>query len=267
LYIAEQSQLVRWGDAPFDPAHPVQTPVKVGPDLPDLAYHGWRYMDTTPDNQLLITLGSPCNICTTEGLQGSIIKVNPQTGDHVTVATGIRHSVGVTVHPRTGVPYFTDNGADLMGDDTPPGEINALSVEGSNYGFPWYGGGHDRTPDFEDVTPPESLIFPVMDMQPHAAGLGFIFYQGDMLPATYKGSIILAQHGSWNRTFPVGYRLMHVSTATDGMPVSKQEFATGWLEKGEVTGRPVDVKELPDGSILVSDDMNGLIYRITYSAP
>jgi len=267
LYIAEQVQLVRWGDAPFDPANPVQTPVKVGPDLPDLSHHGWRYMATTSDNQLLIALGSPCNICTPEGLQGSIIKVDPQTGDYATVATGIRNSVGVTIHPQTGVPFFTDNGADMMGDDTPPGEINALTQEGANYGFPWYGGGHDRTPDFADATPPEGLVFPVMDMDPHAAGLGFIFYQGDMLPAAYKGSIILAQHGSWNRTFPIGYRLMHVMTDADGMPTSKQEFATGWLDKGDVTGRPVDVKELPDGSILVSDDMNGVIYRITYSAP
>jgi glucose/arabinose dehydrogenase len=267
LYIAEQSRLVRWGDAPFDPANPDQTPVKIGPDLPDLAHHGWRYMATTPDNQLLIALGSPCNICTPEGMQGSLIKVDPQTGDHAVVATGIRNSVGVAFNPTTGVPFFTDNGADMMGDDSPPGEMNALIDEGSSYGFPWYGGGHDRTPDFAEANVPENAVFPVMDLQPHAASLGFIFYQGEMFPPTYKGSIIVAQHGSWNRTFPVGYNLMHLGTDAEGMPVSKQDFATGWLDKGDVTGRPVDVKELPDGSILVSDDMNGLIYRITYSAP
>jgi len=266
LYIAEQHRVVRWGDAAFDIANPQQTATQIGPDLPDLWHHGWRYMATTPDNQLLVATGSPCNVCTPKPLEGEIIRLDPATGAHETIAMGIRNSVGVTIHPDNGDIYFTDNGADMMGDDTPPGEVNRLTEDGKNYGFPWYGGGHDRTPQFKDVTPPEGLVFPVMDMQPHAASLGLMFYQGDMFPASYKGSIILAQHGSWNRTFPVGYRLMHLPVGADGNPTSKAVFADGWLEKGDVTGRPVDVKELPDGSLLVSDDMSSMIYRITYSA-
>jgi glucose/arabinose dehydrogenase len=266
LYIAEQHRVVRWGDAAFDVANPVQTATQIGPDLPDLWHHGWRYMATTPDNQLLVATGSPCNVCTPKELEGSIIRLDPATGAFETIATGIRNSVGVTIQPSTGVAFFTDNGADMMGDDTPPGELNRLSEDGKDYGFPWYGGGHDRTPDFKDATPPEGLVFPAMDMQPHAASLGFVFYQGDMFPASYKGSIILAQHGSWNRTFPVGYRLMHLPVGADGNPTSKAVFADGWLVKGDATGRPVDVKELPDGSLLVSDDMGSVIYRITYSA-
>lgn len=264
LYIAEQHRVARWGDAPLDINNPAPEGVQVGPDLPDLWHHGWRYMTTSADGKLLVGTGAPCNVCMLRPLEGAIIRIDPATGDHETIATGIRNTVGITVHPETGVPWFTDNGADMMGDDSPPGELNVLAEEGKNYGFPWYGGGKDRTPQFMQETPPEGLVFPAMDMQAHAAGLGLMFYTGDMFPAAYKGSVFLAQHGSWNRTFPVGYRVMQVVMGPDGMPIAKQPFAEGWLKKGDVTGRPVDVQELPDGSVLVSDDMNGLVYRITY---
>jgi glucose/arabinose dehydrogenase len=264
LYIAEQHRVTRWGDAPLDINNPAKEGVQVGPDLPDLWHHGWRYMTTSADGKLLVGTGAPCNVCKLRPLEGSIIRIDPATGVHETIATGIRNTVGITIHPETGQPWFTDNGADMMGDDIPPEELNVLVEDGKSYGFPWYGGGRERTPQFSEETAPEGEVFPVMEFQAHSANLGLMFYTGDQFPAAYKGSVLIAQHGSWNRTFPVGYQIVQVVMGPDGMPIAQQPFAAGWLEKGDVTGRPVDVQQMPDGSVLVSDDMNGLVYRITY---
>ena len=216
---------------------------------------------------LYVTLGAPCNVCHLDGLEGSIIRVNPETGAHEMIATGVRNSVGITFQPGTDIAFFSDNGADMMGDDSPQEELNILAVDGQNYGFPWYGGGRDRTPDMKSETPPDGLVFPVAEMQAHAAALGFVFYQGDMFPAAYQGNVILAQHGSWNRTFPVGYRLVRLELTDDNRLAENTVFADGWLKKGRAWGRPVDIKELPDGSLRVSDDGANVIYRITYEAP
>lgn len=264
LYIAEQRRVIRWGNRPFDPATPAQQPVKVGPDLPDKAHHGWRYMAAGPDGALYVTLGSPCNVCMPQGLEGSIIRLDPKTGAAETVATGVRNSVGVTFHPVTRAMYFTDNGADMMGDNTPPEELNLLTAKGQSFGFPWYGGGKARTKDFMGQPPPADARFPVAEFNAHSAALGFAFYTGSMFPAAYRNHAIVAHHGSWNRTFPIGYRLMDVAMDDAGKVTGVTQFVTGWLDKGRAWGRPVDVKQLPDGSLLVSDDHAGVIYRISY---
>ncbi|MGE0668164.1 MAG: sorbosone dehydrogenase family protein [Sphingomonadales bacterium] len=264
LYIAEQARLLRWGEAPFDPAKPAGKPVKVGPDLPDKSHHGWRYMDVGPDGMLYVTLGSPCNVCMPQGLEGTIIRIDPKTGASEKVASGIRNSVGLAFHPSINAMFFTDNGADMMGDDTPPEELNVLTAKGQNFGYPWYGGGKARTKDFAAQRPPEGVRFPVAEFHAHSAALGFAFYTGGMFPEAFKGHAIVAHHGSWNRSVPIGYRLMNVAMDGKGKVTGVTEFVTGWLDRGRAWGRPVDVKQLPDGSLLVSDDHAGIIYRITY---
>jgi len=264
LYLGEQHQVTRWGEGPFDINGPVPTPVKIGPDLVDDAWHGWRYMVVGPDKRLYVALGTPCNVCMPGEMAGRIISMDGSGGDVQTVATGIRNSVGLTFHPGNGDLYFTDNGADMMGDNVPPEEMNRVTAMGQSFGYPWFGGGRARTAEFRDQSPPDDVQFPVAEFQAHTAGLGFVFYQGATLPAEYRGDAILAQHGSWNRTFPVGYRLMRVRMDEDGKVKGKEVFASGWLQRGRDWGRPVDVKELPDGSLLVSDDKAGVIYRITY---
>jgi glucose/arabinose dehydrogenase len=264
LYIAEQPRLVRWGNAPFSIGRPKQTPVQVGPNLPDESHHGWRYLSAAPDGALYVTLGSPCNLCTPKGLEGSILRVDPKTGASETIARGIRNSVGMAFHPVTKQLYFTDNGVDMMGDNTPSDELNLLSAKGQHFGFPWYGGGSARTASYLKQPVPPGARLPVAEFNAHSAALGLAFETGPMFPAAYRNHAFVAHHGSWNRTFPIGYRLMDVATDDTGKVGKVSQFATGWLDKGRAWGRPVDVKFLPDGSMLVSDDHAGVIYRITY---
>lgn len=266
LYIAEQHRVVRWGDAPFNLGGSAQ-PVQVGPNLPDKAWHGWRSITEGPDGLVYVTLGSPCNICMPESPEGSIVRMKPDGSDFEVYARGIRQSVGLAFHPVSQALYFTDNNADWMGDNAPAGEMNRADAPGQHFGFPYYGGGRARTKDFMKEVPLADVRFPVVEFQAHTANLGFRFYQGDMFPADIKGDAIVAQHGSWNRRIPIGYRLMRVRFDGEYNAVSKEVFVAGWLRRGRSWGRPVDVKELPDGSLLVSDDMAGVIYRITYQTP
>ncbi len=264
LYIGEQHRIVRWGDGRFDPAKPAQKPVKVGPDLPDKAHHGWRYMAFGPDGGLYVTIGAPCNVCMPQGMEGGIIRVDVADGSSETVATGVRNSVGVAFHPLTRALFFTDNGADMMGDNVPPEELNVLTAKGQNFGYPWYGGGRARTRDFMKDAPPDGVRFPVAQFNAHTAALGVAFHTGGMFPAAYRNQAFVAQHGSWNRTVPIGYRIALVRMDEAGKVSGVEQFASGWLQNSEAWGRPVDIKPLPDGSMLVSDDHAGVIYRITY---
>ncbi|MBI1180533.1 MAG: sorbosone dehydrogenase [Alphaproteobacteria bacterium] len=264
LYIAEQPRLVRWGNAPFSLSAPRQKPVQIGPDLVDKPHHGWRYLTAGPDGKLYVTIGSPCNVCMPEGLQGSILRIDPASGKTEKIATGIRNSVGLAFRPGSRDIYFTDNGVDMMGDNVPPDELNRLTRPGQNFGFPWYGGGRARTKEFGNRQPPAGVQFPVVEFAAHSANLGLLFYRADMFPAAYRSGVFVAEHGSWNRTFPIGYRLMYVTLNQDGSSGEAKVFASGWLDRGRAWGRPVDVKQLPDGSILVSDDFADVIYRITY---
>lgn len=235
--------------------------------------HGARTCSIGPDNKLYITLGQPFNVPPKEKLKlykevglGGIIRMNRDGTGREVYVDGIRNSVGHAWNPANGELWFTDNQVDGMGDDMPPGELNRVTAKGQNFGFPWYGGGDTRTTLYADENPPADVIFPEVEMAPHAADLGMMFYTGKMFPAKYRGGIFSAQHGSWNRTTPVGARVMFTSLNEDGSANKTVPFAHGWLvdETGEYLGRPVDVTQYIDGSILVSDDLAGAIYRIWY---
>ena len=180
LYIAEQPRVVRWGSKPFSMDDPVQEPVQVGPNLPDKAWHGWRYITAGPDGLLYISLGAPCNICVPETPEGSIVRMRGDGSGFEVYAAGIRQSVGLTFHPQSGELFFTDNGADWMGDNTPSGELNRVTAPGQHFGFPYFGGGRSVTKDFRRQKPPEDVRFPAMEFRAHTANLGVLFYQGSM---------------------------------------------------------------------------------------
>jgi glucose/arabinose dehydrogenase len=264
LYVAEQNRIARYAAPGFDLTLPFeQMREVVFDDLPDKAHHGWRYIDFGPDGKLYVTVGAPCNICDVKGYEGTIIRMNPDGSEAEVYAHGVRNSVGIDFHPESGDLYFTDNNVDMMGDDNPPGEFNHAAEMGQHFGFPYYAGGNARHQDWQDKPVPQEMTFPEVEFQAHTANLGFKFYTGKMFPAEYQGDAIIAQHGSWNRTEPVGYKLQRV-TFDNNEVTGHEVFIDGWLQDGEAWGRPTDVLELPDGSLLVSDDYNGVIYRISY---
>ena len=263
LYVAEQNRVVSY--ATPDARSIVERRRRVVYDgLPDKRWHGWRYAAMGPDGMLYVAVGSPCNICRVDGVEGTIVRLNPEGGAPEVYARGVRNSVGLDFHPVTGELYFTDNGADNMGDDVPPDELNHAPRAGLHFGFPYYGGGDDATRYLRSRRPPEPVTMPVIRFGAHVAALGVHFYRGTMFPAEYRLDAFVAQHGSWNRTIPDGYRLARVRFDESGRATSWEPFAEGWLAGAGAWGRPVDVAELSDGSLLVSDDHAGVIYRITY---
>ncbi len=267
LYFAEQNRIVKWAvPAEFDPDLPMIPPlfIPIMEGLPDEFLHGWRYLGFGPDRKLYVAIGSPCNICMPKGLEGSILRMDPDGKNMTVYAKGVRNSVGFDWHPKTGEMFFTDNGGDGMGDDVPSDELNNVTAPGQHFGFPYFAGGTDKSAEFGDKKPPQSTVAPVIKFQAHTANLGIHFYTGSMFPAEYKNDAFVAQHGSWNRSSPVGYQVMRIRFNDEGKPVGKEVFASGFLEGENAWGRPVDIKTLPDGSLLVSDDFVGAIYRITY---
>ncbi|MDX1606231.1 MAG: PQQ-dependent sugar dehydrogenase [Candidatus Competibacterales bacterium] len=236
--------------------------------------HGARVCTIGPDGKLYIALGQPYNVPPASKLDlynewgiGGIVRMNRDGSDREVYTHGVRNSVGMEFNPADGTLWFTDNQVDGMGDDIPPGELNRQTEMGQHFGFPWYGGGDVRTNEYKDSEPPEDVVFPEVEMVAHAADLGMDFYTGRQFPAQYQGGIFNAQHGSWNRTTPIGARVMFTSLNEDGTAAETTVFASGWLdeETGEYFGRPVDVVQYLDGSLLVSDDLVGAIYRISYT--
>lgn len=265
LYVAEQNRIARYAAPGFDLNLPFKQMREVIFDtLPDKAHHGWRYIDFGPDGKLYVTVGAPCNICDVSGYEGTIIRMNPDGSEAEIYAEGVRNSVGMDFQPGTGKLYFTDNNVDMMGDDKPAGELNSADKKGMHFGFPFYAGGDAQHEDWKDKQAPQEVTFPDVEFQAHTANLGFKFYTGNMFPADYQGDAIIAQHGSWNRTSPVGYKLERVTFNDNHEVTGHETFIDGWLKDGEAWGRPTDVLQLPDGSLLVSDDYNGVIYRISY---
>jgi glucose/arabinose dehydrogenase len=278
LYIAEQNRVLTFPAAEFfyegaDVAAFVV--VKQGELIPpeEESYnHTSRVCRIGADGKLYITLGQPFNVFAPEKMDlykkegiGGIVRMTIEGKDREVFAWGVRNSVGMDFNPKDKILWFTDNQVDGMGDDIPPGELNRADKAGLQFGFPWYGGGKVRTNEYKDQQPPADAIFPQVEMVAHAADLGMTFYTGRMFPQKYRGGIFVAQHGSWNRTQPVGARVMFTSLKEDGTADKTEAFAEGWLtENGEYLGRPVDVAQLPDGSLLVSDDLAGAIYRISY---
>lgn len=267
LYVAEQHRLVRYAATSLKTLMAAE-PQVLFDDLPDDPWHGWRYARFGPDSMLYVSIGAPCNICVTEGLEGSIVRFDPTDWKPEIVASGVRNSVGFDFDPVTGVLHFTDNGADGMGDDSPPDELNRLDQPGQWFGFPYFGGGADRTPDFEDSPLPHDATPPIIAFGAHVAALGVSFYEGSQFPRDYRHDAFVAQHGSWNRSIPDGYRVTRVRFDEDRNVVGREVFADGFLsDSGSAWGRPVDVKEFVDGSLLISDDRQGAVYRVWHEGP
>lgn len=265
LYVAEQNRITRYAAPDFDLNLPFKQMREVIYDkLPNKFHHGWRYIAFGPDEKLYVTVGAPCNICNPEGIEASIIRMNADGSEVETYAKGIRNSVGMDFQPSTNILHFTDNGVDMMGNDIPHDEFNAAPKKGMHFGFPFYAGGDSRQKDWADKTAPKEIAFPIVKFQAHTANLGFKFYTGQQFPSEYQGDAIVAQHGSWNRDKSVGYQLMRVKYDAEHQVKGSEVFIDGWLNNGEAWGRPTDVMQMPDGSLLVSDDYNGVIYRVSY---
>lgn len=266
LYVAEISRILKFPNVEKDLNHPPQYQV-IYDQYPTEGHHGWKYIAFGPDGKLYVPVGAPCNICESEKeIYASITRINPDGTDLEIIAHGVRNTVGFDWHPETGNLWFTDNGRDLLGDDVPPCELNRLTEKGQHFGYPYCHGNDIGDPEFGSKRNCSEFKKPAWNFAAHVAPLGMKFYTGDMFPPDYKGDIIVAQHGSWNRSKKIGYRLMRVFI--DGTHASDaQVFADGWLNDRtqEAWGRPVDVLQMPDGSILVSDDTAGLIYRIAYA--
>ena len=278
LYIAEQNRVLEYPAAEFFYESPdVVASVVVAegqliPKTEESYNHTARVCRIGPDNKLYIQLGQPYNVPTKEkndlyrklGI-GGIIRMDRDGKNREVYAIGLRNPVGMDFNPKDRSLWTNDNQVDGMGDDQPPGELNRIASAGLDFGFPWYGGGKVRTNEYKNDTPPANAVFPQVEQAAHAADLGLIFYTGTMFPAKYRGAIFSTQHGSWNRTVPVGARLMVTYLKDDGNVAGKSEpFAEGWNENGYYLGRPVDVAQLADGSLLVSDDLVGALYRISY---
>jgi glucose/arabinose dehydrogenase len=231
-------------------------------DLPTDRAHGWRYLRFGPDGRLYVPIGAPCNVCEREGY-AVITRLDPAGTGREVFARGVRNTVGFDFHPTTGELWFTDNGRDWLGDDLPPDELNHAPRAGLHFGFPHCHGGFLLDPEYGVGHRCEDFVAPVQRLGPHVAALGMRFYTGSLFPAAYRGRIFIAEHGSWNRSEKIGYRVTTVTldgnTAVDYAP-----FASGWLVDGAVRGRPVDLLVMPDGALLVSDDHAGAVYRIGY---
>jgi glucose/arabinose dehydrogenase len=266
LYVSEVVRVLRYPDIESRLSNPPPPEVAVS-GLPFQTAHSWRYIGFGPDGKLYVSIGMPCNVCLQADKRfGSIMRMNPDGSGQELYATGIRNSAGFLWHPGTQELWFTDNGRDWLGDNSPPDELNYAPTPGLNFGFP-YMDASIPDPEFEAKQPPQlSLQPPVQELGPHVAALGMRFYTGRMFPPEYQGRIFIAEHGSWNRTVPIGYRVTWVRL--EGNQATGYEvFAEGWLLKnGKSWGRPVDVLVAPDGALLVSDDQAGAIYRITFGS-
>lgn len=264
LYVAEISKIWKYENIE-DHLDSPPAPVLISEAFPTDGHHGWKYIAFGPDGKLYVPVGAPCNICLSENeIYASITRMDPDGSNHEVFAHGVRNTVGFDWHPNDDVLWFTDNGRDWMGDDLPPDELNRAPVKGMHFGYPFCHGSGLSDDEFGDQRNCDEFMLPMQDLGPHVAALGILFYTGDMFPNEYRNSILIAEHGSWNRSSPIGYRVTRVEL--DGNRTTSYEtFADGWLQNGSPIGRPVDVIQMPNGSILVSDDAAGKIYNISYS--
>ncbi len=266
LYVAEVGRILRYRQIDDNIGKPVQ-PEVVYDQYPKDRSHGWKFIRFGPDGRLYVPVGAPCNVCRKENpIYASITRINPDGSGFEIFAHGVRNTVGFDWHPRTGALWFTDNGRDYLGDDQPPDELNRAAAKGLHFGFPFCHGGELGDPEFGSQRACSAFTAPEVRLDAHVAALGMRFYTGAMFPAEYRDQIFIAEHGSWNRSRKVGYRVTLVQV-TDDRRIGYTPFATGWLVGRSAWGRPVDVEVMADGSLLVSDDKNGAIYRITYTPP
>lgn len=265
LYVAENSRILRF-DAIEDRLDDPPKPVVVGAGFPEDDHHGWKFIAFGPDGKLYVPVGAPCNICEPSERHALISRIAADGSGYEVVARGVRNSVGFDWNPADGTLWFTDNGRDWMGDDTPPCELNQVTAAGQHFGYPYCHGGDIADPEFGgDAHPCADFVAPQLRFGAHTAPLGMRFYGRGMFPAEYRGDAFVALHGSWNRSRKSGYQVVRVRME-EGKAVAAEPFVQGWLQGEKVLGRPVDLLVMPDGSMLVSDDKNGAIYRITHAA-
>ena len=263
LYVAEINRILRYDGIEARLKNP-PAGVVINESFPSDTHHGWKYIAFGPDGLLYVPIGAPCNICEEkDGRYASIMRMKPDGSQLEIFAAGIRNTVGFDWNPATGILWFTDNGADWLGDDRPPDELNRAPQKGLHFGYPYCHGGSIPDSQFGRKKTCGEFIPPTLKLGPHVAALGMKFYTGKMFPEKYRRQIFIAEHGSWNRTDPIGYRITLASLAAN-QPAKYDIFADGWLQGGKAWGRPVDVLVMPDGALLVSDDRAGAIYRITY---
>lgn len=264
LYIACISTILKIDSIESHLSNPPQLKV-VYDQYPTDGHHGWKFIAFGPDGKLYVPVGAPCNICEQKNpVYASITRINSDGSGLEVFSNGIRNSVGFDWHPVTKELWFTENGRDNMGDDVPEDELNRAPQKGMHFGFPYCHQGNILDPEFGKGKNCSDYVAPVKTLGPHVAALGMRFYTGNMFPADYKNAIFIAKHGSWNRSIPIGYDVT-VAKLNGNDIASYTTFAEGWLRPDHsVIGRPVDVQQMPDGALLVSDDYNGVIYRISY---
>ena len=265
LYVGAVDRILRYDDVEARLASaPTATlrPVVVSDKFPDETHHGWKYLRFSPDGWLYVPVGAPCNVCVPDERHGLIARIRPDGSGYEVFARGVRNSVGFDFDPLTRELWFTDNGRDSMGDDLPSDELNHAPRAGMHFGFPYCHQGDTPDPDHatracSDFTPPVAML------GPHVASLGMRFYTGTQFPAEYRNNIFIAEHGSWDRSKKIGYRVKRAIVA-GGKLVRQEVFAEGWLQGQSAWGRPADIEVMADGSLLVADDHAGAIYRISY---
>jgi len=264
LYVSAISRILRFDEIESSLDRPPR-PVVVNDGFPREVGHGWKFIAFGPDGKLYVPVGAPCNICEPQKpVYASITRMNPDGSELEIFAKGIRNSVGFDWHPETGELWFTDNGRDWLGDHLPPDELNHAPRKGMHFGYPYCHGQEISDPEFGEKRSCEQLVPAAINLGPHVAALGMRFYTGTMFPEEYRNQIFIAEHGSWNRSIPIGYRVTLVRLKGN-KAVSYEVFAQGWMtEDGRRWGRPADVLVMPDGALLVSDDRAGAIYRISY---
>jgi glucose/arabinose dehydrogenase len=261
LYVAEISRILRY-DGIESSLDKIEPPKTVRDDLPRDRHHGWKYIAFGPDGKLYVPIGAPCNVCN-EPRYASITRMNADGSGHEVFARGVRNTVGFTWHPTTKQLWFTDNGRDYLGDDVPPCELNVAARAGLDFGFPYCHGKDIKDPEFGRFGECSKIAAPAQLLGAHVAPLGVKFYTGSSFPPAYRNQIFIAEHGSWNRSTKSGYRVSRVKL--DGnRAIAYEPFIVGFKRGEEVLGRPVDLVVLEDGSMLISDDQAGAIYRVTY---
>ena len=297
LFVAERSRILRFDDIMNHLESPPR-PVVVRDDYPRKAHHGWKFIAFGSDGWLYVPVGAPCNICKSDDeIFATITRLSPDGKTREIFARGVRNTVGFDWQPSTHVLWFTDNGRDWMGDDLPPDELDRAARAGLHFGFPYCHGADIADPKLGREKPCSAFAPPAADLGAHVAALGMRFYTGSMFPPEYKNDIFIAEHGSWNRSIPIGYRVVRVRLSDDHTVAAQEIFAEGWLpsrpraenplqpntlradesadaatarfgaKRTQAWGRPVDVLIMPDGALLVSDDTADVVYRISYRAP
>lgn len=266
LYIAETGRILRYNQIEDHLQSPPK-PVIVTQALPQQAGdHDWRYIKFGPDGKLYIAIGMPCNVCLSKDTRfGTIMRMNPDGSNMETYVKGIRNSVGFDWDPLTKQLWFTDNGRDWLGDNLPPDKLNYAPKMGMNFGFPYIDGKNLPDPIYGKMQPSQTNFSqPTLELPAHVAALGMHFYHGNMFPANYRHQIFIAEHGSWNRTHKIGYQVVKAQIQNNHV-IALTPFISGWLQGEKPWGRPVDILEMNDGSLLISDDYAGKIYRVFHN--